>query len=110
MVIKTKTITIESGPDAGKVFELTMPDAFRGEDLFIKIMSVCSTADGSDEISKRLMATEDGRKVWYSLLDFVKIIPNTMARSIDKNDIESPQTLIRLRTEVLNLLMGFITE
>ncbi|WP_170143319.1 hypothetical protein [Orbus hercynius] len=92
------------------MFEVTMPDAFRGEELFIKIMSTCSGASNNSQIVQRLMATSEGREVWKSLLDFVKIVPASIPRPIDKQDIESPQTLVRLRTESLSMLMDFITE
>lgn len=110
MARKTKIITIETGADAGKTFEITMPDAFRGEDLFMRIMSLCAGTKNNNSLLQKLMATDEGRSILNSMLDFIKIVMPIATRKIDKEDIELPQTLLRLRTEALGMLMDFITE
>ncbi|XKM12660.1 hypothetical protein RCS94_06435 [Orbaceae bacterium ac157xtp] len=113
MTRKTKIITIETGRDAGKKFEITEPDAFTGEDIFLKLMSLCSVTGKVDQMVKQLTTTDEGRSVWKSLINLVKIIPSensSLTRSIDKQDIEDFNTLIKLRTEALTLIMDFIQE
>lgn len=113
MTRQTKTITIESGRDIGKKFEITEPDAFTGEAIFLKLMSICAGAKNSDQMIKALTSNDAGREVWNSLINFVKIIPSEssrVTRPIDNQDIESPSTLIKLKTEALELITAFTQE
>lgn len=110
MVIKSKQITIDDGPDAGKTFEITMPDAFRGEELFMRIMALCSGSANGNQIMQSLTSTNEGREIWNSLINLVKIVMPAATRKIDKEDIESPQTLIKLKSQALEMFMAFISE
>lgn len=106
----TKIVTIDEGRDKGKAFLITEPDAFTGEALFVSLVSLCGNRLTIDEIMSKV-ATERGAKIWASLLDHVKIIPTPSSpdilREIESDDIQEFNTLIKLRSEALGLILGF---
>lgn len=108
-----KIIEIDKGRDIGKRFEITEPDAFTGESLFIRLIGACGNIKSTDGMIKSLMSTDDGRIIWNELINFVKIFPSEnseVSRKLIKEDIEDYQTLIKLRTESLNLILNFTQE
>lgn len=109
-MITSKRTTIDAGSDAGKVFEITMPDAYRGEAILMKILTLISDNTTNKKDIFQLTSTDEGVRLWDSLIDFVKIVPVDIPRNIDKDDITSPMTLINLKTEVFNMILGFTSN
>lgn len=116
MARKTKIVTIETGRDAGKRFEITEPSAFEAEMFIMKLTALSneegSFLDGSLNINSltNKLSTKEGEALYNSLLQCVKIIPGSnsnIKRNIDREDVEDYLTLFKLRMEALNLITGF---
>lgn len=118
MARRTKQITIETGRDKGKRFEITEMSAFDAEMFMMRIMSLTGSDGGGSFLSGGLNISgllahlnhKDGAELYDSLLSCVKIIPganDSIKRDIDKEDIEEFTTLFKLRTEALSIITGF---
>lgn len=129
MARKTKTLTIESGRDAGKTFLITeMPllqaDRWAQQALFALAKSGISGTDAIDtsegmlgmaRFTLQALGNIDptiGNDLMNELLTCIQIIPSGgVAREIllDDGDIEEITTLFILRKEALLLHLDFLT-
>ena len=128
---KTKTLTIESGRDAGKTFLITeMPllqaDRWAQQALFALAKSGIETQDfaidegmlGMAKLTLNAIGNIDpivGNELMDELLGCVQIIPSGgVARGVifydDASDIEDVKTLFMLRKEALLIHLDFLTE
>lgn len=103
-------IIIEKGADAGKVFHITMPNAFESEALLMNILSSMSKGDQSDGNIFRLTSTNEGRIIWNGLIDFVTYTEGAIPRGIDAEDIKDPSTLITIKGAVLSEFLNILSD
>ncbi|WP_338805113.1 hypothetical protein WDV76_08800 [Xenorhabdus griffiniae] len=126
--LKSKTITIESGRDAGKMFVITEMPIVKADDWAMR--ALFTIANGGIDIgdlrpSMGMMAiaqvaikalsnirAEDGIPLLNELLDCVQIVPSGgNARAIEFNsDIRDVKTMFLLRKEALAIHIDFLTQ
>ncbi|MBC8947080.1 MULTISPECIES: hypothetical protein [Xenorhabdus] len=126
--LKSKTITIESGRDAGKMFVITEMPIVKADDWAMR--ALFTIANGGVDIgdlrpSMGMMAiaqvaikalsnirAEDGIPLLNELLDCVQIVPSGgNARAIEFNsDIRDVKTMFLLRKEALAIHIDFLTQ
>ncbi|KMJ45445.1 hypothetical protein AB204_08975 [Xenorhabdus khoisanae] len=126
--LKSKTITIESGRDAGKVFFITEMPIVKADDWAMR--ALFTIANGGIDIgdlrpSMGMMAiaqvaikalsnirADDGIPLLNELLDCVQIVPSGgNARAIEFNsDIRDVKTMFLLRAEALAIHIDFLTQ
>ncbi|PHM30027.1 hypothetical protein [Xenorhabdus innexi] len=127
-LLKSKTITIESGRDKGKTFVITEMPVVKADDWAMR--ALFTIANGGVDIGDirpemGMMAitnvaikalsnirAADGIPLLNELLDCVQIVPSGgNARAIEFNaDIRDVKTLFLLRKEALTIHIDFFTQ
>lgn len=127
MARKTKTYVSTHGRDNGKHFVITEMDAFTAEEWGTR--ALMGLARSGVPVPEDVMYTGMAGLAYFSLRSFmamefddakvlldemlacVQIIPDpskpSLIRPMDKEDIEEPQTILSLRSEVFELHTGF---
>ncbi|BET96538.1 hypothetical protein [Xenorhabdus taiwanensis] len=126
--LKSKTITIESGRDAGKMFVITEMPIVKADDWAMRAMFTIANGGidigdirpemgmmGMAQVAIKALSSiraEDGIPLLNELLDCVQIVPSGgNARAIEFNsDIRDVKTMFILRKEALAIHIDFLTQ
>jgi len=123
MARQTKEIEIESGRDAGKVFVITEMAAADAEWWAFRALQAVAGADADLLMGAplqqmaangiKMLAKADPSKVkplFDEMMSCVSVkIPSGQTRKLLSTDIEDLSTRLKLRTEVIELHVGFFT-
>ncbi|EMD0828860.1 hypothetical protein VP018_000630 [Morganella morganii] len=128
MALNTKTITIEKGRDAGKMFVVTEMPVIRADNWAMRAMFALANAGidigdvspsmgmmGIGQVAIKALANiraEVGIPLLNELLDCAQIVPSGgNARQIEMDsDIQDITTLLLLRKEALLIHIGFLMQ
>ncbi|MDC9598781.1 hypothetical protein [Xenorhabdus anantnagensis] len=126
--LNSKTITIESGRDAGKTFVITEMPIVKADNWAMRALFTIANGGidigdirpemgmiGMAQVAVKALSSiraEDGIPLLDELLDCVQIVPSGgNARAIEFNsDIKDVKTMFLLRKEALAIHIDFLTQ
>ncbi|PHM61187.1 hypothetical protein [Xenorhabdus ishibashii] len=126
--LKSKTITIESGRDVGKMFVITEMPIVKADDWAMRALFTIANGGidigdirpemgmmGMAQVAIKALSSiraEEGIPLLNELLDCVQIVPSGgNARAIEFNsDIRDVKTMFILRKEALAIHIDFLTQ